>query len=125
VRARAYADSALAISAAQSAANPTDPQLHSLYGVMLALVGRIADGVREAEQGVALAAPQPTDNNSLYARFQLARVYIIAGMKEKAIAELESLSLAQYSVTPGRLRLDPTFSSLKGNPRFEKLLLEK
>jgi TolB-like protein/Flp pilus assembly protein TadD/tRNA A-37 threonylcarbamoyl transferase component Bud32 len=125
VRARAYADSSLTISAAQSAGNPTDPQLHALYGVVLALVGRTADGIREAEHGVELAAPQPNDQNSLYARFQLVRVYIIAGQKEKAIDGLESLSLAQYSVTPGRLRLDPTFASLKGNPRFEKLLIEK
>jgi tetratricopeptide (TPR) repeat protein len=125
VRARAYADSSLAISASQSAANPTDPQLHSLYGVMLALSGRSADGVREAEQGVSLAAPQPSDQNSLYSRFQLVRVYIIVGQKEKAIDGLESLSTANYSVTAGRLRLDPTFTSLKGNPRFEKLLIAK
>ena len=124
VRARAYADSSLAISAAQSAANPTDPQLHALYGVVLALTGRGADGIREAEQAVALAAPQPNDQNSLYSRVQLARVYIIAGQKEKAIDALESLSHAQYSITPGRLQLDPTFASLKGNPRFEKLRTE-
>ena len=123
-RARAYADSALAISAAQSAANPTDPQLHALYGVVLALTGRGAEGIREAEQAVALAAPQPNDQNSLYARVQLVRVYIIAGKKEQAIEGLESLSRAQYSITPNRLRLDPTFAPLKGNPRFEKLLTQ-
>jgi len=121
-RARAYADSALAVSAAQSAANPTDPQLHALYGVILALAGRTADAIREAEQAVALAAPQPNDANSLYSRLQLVRVYTITGMKEKAIEGLESLSRAQYSISSGRLRLDPTFASLKGNPRFEKLL---
>jgi TolB-like protein/Flp pilus assembly protein TadD len=124
VRQRAYADSSLAISATQSAANPTDPQLHALYGVVLALAGRTAEGIREAERGVELAAPQPNDANSLYSRFQLVRVYVIAGMKEKAIDGLESLSRVKYFVTPGRLRLDPTFASLKGNPRFEKLLAQ-
>jgi TolB-like protein/tRNA A-37 threonylcarbamoyl transferase component Bud32/Tfp pilus assembly protein PilF len=124
VRTRAYADSALAVSAAQSAGNPTDSQLHSLYGVMLAMVGQIADGIREAEQGVALGAPQPNDQNSLYSRIQLVRVYITAGMKEKAIDGLESLLRTQYVITPGRLRLDPTFAPLKGNPRFDKLLTQ-
>ena len=98
--------------------------MHALYGVMLALVGRTAEGVREAEQAVALAASQPKDQNSLYSRFQLVRVYIVAGQKEKAIDGLGSLALEQNSVTAGRLRLDPTFASLKGNPRFEKLLAQ-
>ena len=41
-RARAYADTSLAPSAAQSAANPADPQLRVLYGVMLAYAGKIS-----------------------------------------------------------------------------------
>jgi serine/threonine-protein kinase len=122
VRAHAYADSSLATSAAQSAANPADPQLHALYGVMLAMVGRTADGIREGERAVALGVPHPNDVNSLYARLQLVRTYIAAGMKEKAIDGLEGLLRSHYVITPARLRIDPTFVALKGNPRFEKLL---
>ncbi|MBL0172106.1 MAG: hypothetical protein IPP90_15550 [Gemmatimonadaceae bacterium] len=88
------------------------------------MAGRSVEGVREAEQAVALTASQPSEENSLYARTQLARIYVITGMKERAIDELETLSRAQYSMSLGRLRLDPTFASLKGNPRFEKLLVQ-
>ena len=89
------------------------------------MVGRTADGIREAEQGVSLAASNVNDQNSLYSRQQLARVYTITGMKDKAIALLEALALAHYVISPARLRLDPSFASLKGNQRFEKLLVEK
>ncbi|MES2123829.1 MAG: protein kinase [Gemmatimonadota bacterium] len=124
-RAKAYADSSLATSAAQSAANPTDPQLHSLYGVMLALVGRATDAVREGERGVELVKPlQSTDPNSLYSTLQMARIYTIVGMKEKAAEQVERVLHSNYQLTPARLRIDPSFASLKGTPRFDKLLTE-
>jgi len=123
-RARAYADSALAISAEQSASNPDDPQLHALYGVMLAFAGRSAEAVREAERGVALSATQRRTRTSPYASLQLVRIHIANGEAEKAIALLEQLEAQQYTVTPGLLRLDPSFAALRGNPRFQRLLTE-
>jgi len=124
VRAKAYADSALATSAAQSAANPTDPQLHSMYGVMLVLAGRAADGIHEGEEGVKFASSHPEDGNAVYSDLQMARIQILTGKKDQAIDGLEKMLHANYIITPGRLRIDPTFASLKGNPRFEKLLTE-
>jgi hypothetical protein len=89
---------------------------------MLAMAGRTADGIREGERAVALGVPHPNDVNSLYSGLQLVRTYIAAGMKEKAIDGLEGLLRSHYVITPARLRIDPTFVVLKGNPRFEKLL---
>ncbi len=124
-RARAYADSSLATSASQSAANPKDPQLHTLYGVMLALVGKTADAVREGELGVQLATSQSmSDPNYFYGELQLARIYTIAGMKEKAAVMVEQVTRANYVLTAARLRIDPSFASLKGTPAFDKLLKE-
>jgi hypothetical protein len=34
---------------------------------------------------------------------------------------LEPLLTLPYHLSPGWLRIDPAFASLKGNPRFEKL----
>ena len=99
-QARAYADSALAISAAQSAGNPTDPQLHALYGVMLTMAGRSADGIREVEQALTHNKAQPNSADALYARRQLVRIQLVAGMKEQAIEGLATLSRVPSVVNP-------------------------
>ncbi|HEY8061723.1 MAG TPA: protein kinase [Gemmatimonadales bacterium] len=122
VRQRAYADSSLAPSAAQSAANPADPQLRVLYGVMLAYAGKTADAVREADSVQTMIAGKPLDASNLYYRVQLARIYLATGATDKALGLLEELLREHYVITPGRLRLDPSFASLRGNPRFQKLI---
>jgi Flp pilus assembly protein TadD len=121
-RERAYADSSLAPSAAQSAANPADPQLRVLFGVMLAYAGKTADAVREADSVQKMIAGKPLDANNLYYRLQLARIYLATGATDKALSLLEELFHEHYFITPGRLQLDPTFTPLRGNPRYEKLI---
>jgi hypothetical protein len=44
------------------------------------------------------------------------------GEKDKAITALESLLSVPYFVSPGWLKIDPTWAELRGNPRFEKLI---
>lgn len=52
----------------------------------------------------------------------MARVYLMVGEPEKALAMLEPLLQMPYYLSPGWLRVDPTFQELKGNPRYERLL---
>ena len=121
-RGRAYADSSLAPSAAQAAATPTDAQQGVLYGVVLAYAGRSAEAVREAERVQAIMKGKPLDATNLYTSVQLARIYLAVGEMSKALDLLEMLAKEHYVITPGRLRVDPTFAPLKGNPRFERML---
>jgi hypothetical protein len=52
----------------------------------------------------------------------LARIYLLVGEPEKALDQLEPLLKMPYYLSPGWLRIDPTFAPLKGNPRFERLI---
>jgi hypothetical protein len=66
---------------------------------------------------------QPLDA-TLY-RHQLARIYLLLGKPDKALDRLEPLLKIPYYLSPGWLRIDPTFAKLRGHPRFERLVAVK
>jgi serine/threonine-protein kinase len=122
VLARAYADSSLAVARQQIEANPTDPQLRVLNAVMLGFVGRKAEAAREADR--ALADTVGSNNlNTNYVLLQWIRTQLAIGETTKALDGLEELVGRQYYVTRGYLKADPMFKPLKGNPRFEALVV--
>ena len=91
-------------------------------GTALAYLGRKADAIREGQRAVA-AAPISSDAlNGPYFQHQLARIYIMVGEPEKALDQLEPLLRVPYFLSPGWLRLDPTFDPLRKHPRFQKLV---
>lgn len=53
---------------------------------------------------------------------QLVRIYLLVGEPEKALDQLEPLLKIPYYLSPGWLKIDPTFAPLRGNPRFERLV---
>jgi hypothetical protein len=57
-----------------------------------------------------------------YMQHQLARIYLLVGEPDKALDQFEGLLKVPYYLSPGWLRIDPTFAPLKGNPRFERLI---
>ena len=60
--------------------------------------------------------------NGPYIQHRLVRIYLLVGEPEKALDQLEPLLKMPYYLSPGWLRIDPTFAPLKGNPRFERLV---
>jgi TolB-like protein len=117
-----YADSALIPMEQQSRAAPEDAQRHVFVGLALAYLGRKAEAVREGQRGVALLPVSQDAANGPYIQLQLARIYLLVGEPEKALDQLEPLLRIPYYLSPGWLRIDPTFDPLRNNPRFRKLV---
>jgi serine/threonine-protein kinase len=121
-RAAIYADSARIAFAEQSRAVPDDAQRHVFLGLALAYLGRKADAVREGRRAAELLPIRQDASTGPYIQHQLVRIYLLVGEPEKALDQLEPLLKVPYYLSPGWLRIDPTFDLLRSNPRFKKLV---
>jgi serine/threonine-protein kinase len=119
--ARIYADSARLGIEQTLAETPNDPQRIIARGLALAYMGRKAEAILEGERGLARQPPSADGYTGPYLEHQLARIYILTGEQEKALDRLESLLRMPYYLSPGWLRIDPTFDPLRRNPRFVTL----
>lgn len=106
----------------QLRASPQDAQRHVLLGVALAYLGQRVDAMRAGERAAAL---RPVTKDAYFGPIiqrQLVRIYVLVGEPEKALDRLEPLLRIPGLLSPGWLRIDPTFDPLRKNPRFQKLV---
>jgi hypothetical protein len=119
--ARAYADSARLTYEARLRDVPEDAPTHTYLGLALAYLGRRAEAVHEGRRGVELL---PITRNAAQGADLLRLVawtHLIVGESEPALDRLEALLKVPYWYSPV-LKIDPNFASLRGNPRFERLV---
>ena len=93
-----------------------------ISGLQLAYMGRKAEAIDAGLRGIALSPISRDATNGPYYQQLMARIYLMVGEPEKAIDMLEPLLKMPYFLSPGWLRIDPTWASLKGNPRFERMI---
>ncbi|MGH7586931.1 MAG: protein kinase domain-containing protein [Gemmatimonadales bacterium] len=101
---------------------PDDAQRLAFRGLMLAFLGRKAEAMAAGLRSVELAPIERDGTTGPYHLHVLARTYVALGETSQALDVLERLLKVPYFVSPGWLRVDPTWDPLRGNPRFERLV---
>jgi serine/threonine-protein kinase len=119
-RMRAYADTSFAAAARKVAITPYSSETHVFMGLALAYLGRGDEAIREAEKAWAKGVGDAHDRP--YAQLQMARVYLAAGRRDRALDVLEQILREPFYITSAWLKIDPNFIELRGDPRFERLV---
>ena len=120
--ARAYADSARIAFEAAVAANPEDGVMRGNLSLALALAGRRAEAVREGEAAVRLEPIATNGMTGPIVQHTVVLMYLALDDHDAALDRLEPLLRSPYYVSPAWLRIDPTFTPLRSNPRFRALV---
>ena len=124
-KARDNAELARAEYETQLRAEPRGASLalvHVEHAVALAYLGRKAEAIAEGERAAALLPVTKDASFGAVIQQRLSEIYVLVDENEKAVDQLEALLRIPSDLSPGWLRIDPTYAPLRGNPRFEKLL---
>jgi TolB-like protein len=121
LRMRAYADTAAVGLARQLKQLPTDHQRQALYALALSFLGKKSEAIASGQKSLG-ASVTSSNYGDVYNRHEIIRIYLALGEKEKALDNLEIQLKVPYYLTPERLKIDPNFAPLRGNPRFERMI---
>ena len=105
-----------------TAEQPDYPQAWSYLGLTDAMLGRCGEATREGKRACEIL---PITKDSWIGPTvvnYLAMIYAWCGDKDVAFKQLESSVKNPVGVTYGELKQSPDWDSLRGDPRFEKLV---
>jgi tetratricopeptide (TPR) repeat protein len=125
--ARTQYETALRALEGDGGSESTDARVLKALGLTLAALGRVEEATRVGSRLVELL---PISEDALWGPTHLeyrARIDARLGRVDEAIETLEQLLGMQYypSITRSLLRLDPTWDRLRGNPGFDRLLVDE
>ena len=101
---------------------PDHAQALCILGVIDAGLGRKDEAIREGREASALLpVSKESINGSLLMQY-LAVIYAWCGETDLAFEQLEATARIPSPLSYGELKLNPWWDSLRGDPRFEKIL---
>ena len=101
---------------------PGGAQPLSMLGLIDAELGEKDTAIQEGRSACDML---PVAKDAVYGALlitNLARVYALTGEKDLALEQLDAVNNVPWGPTYGQLRLDSEWDSLRGDPRFEKLV---
>jgi tetratricopeptide (TPR) repeat protein len=103
-------------------ARPDDASLLSGLGIIDAALGRKEEAVREGRRAVEIMPAGDKFLSLPWLAGNLAWIYAWVGERDLAIEQLETAAKMPGGPSYGELRLHPALDSLRGDPRFEKIV---
>jgi TolB-like protein/Flp pilus assembly protein TadD len=103
--------------------DPTEPRYRSALGLALAGLGNDEEAIREGEEGLRIMPPEREAWRGSRRAIDLAQIYAMTGRVEEAIERIEFVLSIPSELSPWILRLDPAWDPLRGNLRFEALVV--
>ncbi|HLW36563.1 MAG TPA: hypothetical protein VKS98_12980, partial [Chthoniobacterales bacterium] len=94
----------------------------SLLGVIDAGLGRKEDALREGRRACELLPISRDAIDGPAVAVNLAQIYAWTGEKDLAIQQIEVIERTPTRLSYGLLKLHPYWDSLRGDPRFEKIV---
>ncbi len=102
--------------------SPEDAPRHVLLGLIYAGLGRCEDAKRTADRAAELLPESRDAFDGPLLAVSRARIYLMCGDREIALATLEQSLRTPAGITVSELRFDPVWDPLRNEARFEKLI---
>jgi TolB-like protein/Tfp pilus assembly protein PilF len=94
----------------------------SLLGVIDAGLGRKEQALQEGQRACELLPTSKDAISGMGLAINLAQIYTWTGEKDRAIEQIAAVERIPNSLSYGLLKLHPYWDSLRGDPRFEKIV---
>jgi len=121
-RLRAYADSARSEALGKIRRHEDNVFSYTTLALMNAYLGRSDEAVQAGKRALEVL---PLSKDALFGAdgyVALAQVYTVLGKPDSAVDQLRAVLAVPSYLSAGRLRADPFWAPLKGNPGFEQLV---
>ncbi len=103
-------------------AQPGNVRPLSMLALIDAELGEKEKAIHEGHTACDMVPPAKDAIDGVLLIKNLARIYALTGEKDLALEQVDAVSKIPYGSTYGQLRLDHEWDSLRGDPRFEKIV---
>ena len=107
---------------AEAVESPNDAKILVMRGLIEAMLGRSEDAIVAGERAAQVLPISADALDGPLVATNLAAIYAQVDRRDQALAALETLVRQIGGPTPGMLRVEPQWDSLRDDPRFQRLL---